>query len=123
MTTGRQIFTIKKIAKRYGLVGKVAGRYVAAGYNVTVKPPIKGVDFIASGQGRRYGGFIFSGKTTVTPDKIEEVAKIAKTYGLEPLVVLYGRGAKITAEAIEKAKELDVKIRRVRSNKFGVRIR
>jgi len=118
MTTGRQIFTIKKIAKRYGLVGKVAGRYVAA-----VKPPIKGVDFIASGQGRRYGGFIFSGKTTVTPDKIEEVAKIAKTYGLEPLVVLYGRGAKITAEAIEKAKELDVKIRRVRSNKFGVRIR
>ncbi len=123
MTTGRQIFIIKKIVKRYGLIGKVTARYVAAGYNVTVKPPIKGVDFIASGQGKRYGGFIVAGKTSISAEKIEELSRTAKIHGLEPLVILYGRGATITAEALEKAKELGVKIRRVRPNRLRIRIK
>lgn len=114
MTGARQIFVMRKLITNYGYVGKVAAKYVAAGYSVTVNPPLKGVDFTASKHGIRFAGIIFAEKKTYGVEEIEKVKEIAEKYKVKPLIILYGAGPRITSEALEKAKKYGIIIKRIR---------
>ncbi len=105
---------MRKLTKRFGIKGRVAARYVAAGYSVTVNPPLEGVDFTASKHGVRYAGIIFWEKKSIGPEIIEKAHAIGEKYRVKPVIVLYGSGPKITAEALDKARELGVLVRRIR---------
>jgi protein involved in ribonucleotide reduction len=114
MTGAKQIFLMRKLSSKYGVSGRVAARYVAAGYSVTVNPPLKDVDFVASKHGVRFAGIILSGKKLYGVEIVEKAREIGEKYRVKPLLILYGTGPRITVEALEKAREYGVIIRRIR---------
>jgi hypothetical protein len=114
MTTARRIFIINKLLKKKNVVAKVAARYVAAGYSVTVNPPLKGVDFTASKKGVRYAGIVLWEKKKYGEEIIGKAKEIAEKYRVKSLIILYGSGPRIDNELIVKAREEGIIIRRVR---------
>ena len=116
MTTAREAFEAKKLAQKYGVVGKVAGRYVTAGYKVDVVTTSEEAPyhFTAARRGEKLAVLVYS-KTGKIPLKVVEgLAGKAKEEGLKPVLALYGAGPQVSEELLGKARELGVSIRRVR---------
>ncbi len=109
-------FLKKKLAKRYGIIGRVAGRYVEAGYSVEISHNTKSgvIDVVARKGGSILAITVIHGSVKVSPSHVEGAARRAKHLGAKPVLVLYGRGPKVTQEAVDKAAELGVELKRVR---------
>ncbi len=108
-------FIQKKLKEKYGNIGVVAGKYVEAGYSVNVKriKTSKGViDIVAVKGGEKLAIDVYDKTGIVSPDIIEQVYEKAKQVNAKPVLAIWGRGAKISNEALSKAKELGVKIKR-----------
>ncbi len=114
MTGARQIFLMKKLTKKYSIKGKVVSHYIAAGYSVTVNPPLKDVDFTASKHGVKYAGIILSNKKIYGVEMVEKAKEIGEKYKVKPVLILYGSGPKLSSEALSKAREYGVIIKRIR---------
>lgn len=114
MTSAKRLFLMRKLREKYSVKGRVASRYIAAGFSVTINPPLTGVDFTATKHGFRYAGIILWEKKTYNTDVVEKAHSIGEKYRVKPLIILYGSGPRITREAVEKARELGVIIRRIR---------
>ncbi len=116
MSLARIIFLQKKLREKYGPEGYVAGLYLEAGYNVTVG--------FETGKGRVSVKAVKGGETLAIdvlvdkrvygPEVVQAIAEKAKSIGARPVLVLYGAGPELSKDALEKAKELGVKVRRVR---------
>ncbi|MEB3765683.1 MAG: hypothetical protein GSR77_05925 [Desulfurococcales archaeon] len=117
MVTAREAFEAKKLASKYGSVGKVAASYRTAGYkiseNIDINPGAK-YNFIASKKGEKLVVKVYEKSSNVPVEVLDNLASAAKELGGKPLLVLYGAGPKLTGEIREKAKELGVSIRRLR---------
>ena len=116
MSLGRIVFTKKKLSRKFGVVGKVAGRYVEAGFTVHVgfKTAEGEVSFIAKRGGQVYAVDVVNGSVDVGPATVEAIARKAASIKARPVLVLYGSGPRLTDDAKKKAEELGVLIRRVR---------
>ncbi|WP_244372467.1 hypothetical protein [Staphylothermus marinus] len=114
MTTARRMFVINKLLRKKNVVGKVAARYVAAGFNVTVNPPLKGVYFTASKHGVRYAGIVLWQKKKVGEEIIGKAKEIADKYKVKPIIILYGSGPIIDKDIVAKAREAGIIIKRIR---------
>ncbi len=114
MTSARQIFLMKRLIRKYRVKGRVASRYIAAGYSVTINPPLEGVDFTASKHGVRFAGIILSDKKMYDVDIVEKAHEISEKYRVKPILILYGSGPRLSPKALEKAREYGVIVRRVR---------
>jgi len=117
MTTAREAFEAKKLATKYGITGKVAGAYRTAGYHVEMvstedQAPY---NFIASKKGERLTVKVYSRTGRVPVEVAESLASAAAEKNAKPILVLYGSGPKVTAELVDKAKQLGVSMRRFRS--------
>lgn len=115
MVTAREKFIAKKLVEKHGVSGKVAGRYIYAGFSVTfnVKVGDYVFDFIAK-KGEKYCIKVFDGKVTVTEDDVKKAADAANKLGCKPIIILYGSGPRVDERAIDVANELGVVFRRVR---------
>lgn len=114
MTTARRMFIINKLLKKKNIVGKVAARYVAAGFSVTVNPPLKGVDFTATKHSVRYAGIILWQKKKYGEEVVVKAKEIAEKYKVKPIVILYGSGPVVDKEVILKAREEGIIVKRIR---------
>ncbi|MCE4624690.1 MAG: hypothetical protein F7C35_02340 [Desulfurococcales archaeon] len=114
MTTAREAFEAKKLAAKYGVVGKVAARYRTAGYQVVVKTTDEAAPFhfTATRKGEKLLVKVFH---RVGQVPVEEVEKLAGAGEGKKVLVLYGAGPKLSGEVTNKAKEVGVSIRRVRA--------
>ncbi len=117
MTTAREAFEAKKLAAKYGITGKVAGAYRTAGYQVNMvsadtQAPY---NFIASKKGEHLAVKVYSKTGRVPVEVAEKLASAAAEKNARPILVLYGSGPKVTAELIDKAKQLGISVRRFRS--------
>lgn len=118
MVTAREAFEAKKLASRYGVVGKVAGRYRTAGFQVKVESidAEAGYHFIAWRRGEKYVVYVYSKSGRVPDEIVERVAQASSEAGRSrPILILYGAGPKIASGVLEKARSLGVSIKRVRS--------
>ncbi len=116
MSLARIVFLQKKLREKYGVEGYVAGLYLEAGYSVEVG--------FATGEGRVAvkavkGGEVLAvdvltEKKVYGVEAVEAIARKAKSIGAKPVLVLYGSGPRLSKEALEKARELGVRVRRVR---------
>ncbi|BAA80995.2 hypothetical protein APE_1985.1 [Aeropyrum pernix K1] len=115
MATAREAFEAKKLAARYGVVGKVAAGYRMAGYEVEVVDgsPEATANFKAWRRGESLVVRVYMKSGRVPVSVVEELASASG--GSKPVLVLYGSGPKLTSEVLEKARELGVSIRRFRS--------
>lgn len=114
MTTAREAFEAKMLARKYGVPGKAAGRYRMAGYRVEMTPGGK-ADFIARRRGEALAVKVYERSGEVPVAVLEELASYSAGAGLKPVLVLYGSGPRLSAEARDKARELGVSVKRVRS--------
>jgi len=116
MTTAREAFEAKKLEAKYGVVGKVAGLYRRAGYDVVVETVDEEADynFIAKKKGEKLIVKVYKKSGKVPVEVVEKLAGAAGE-GVKPILVVYGAGPKLTGELQAKAKELGVSVRRVRS--------
>ncbi len=116
MVTARERFVWKKLREKYGVIGEVAGRYVAAGYSVSkdVKVGDLVFDLVASKEGKKLAIKVFYETKTISGDEIEAYAKAAKKINAKPIIVLYGGGPRVSEGALEKIDEFDVGLRRIR---------
>lgn len=114
MVTPREAFEARKLASKYGIVGKVAGNYRMAGYEVEVVDPSGGgpVSFRAVRRGESLAVRVYSKSGRIPVGVVEELASQAG--GAKPVLVVYGSGPKVYGELLEKAKSLGVTIRRFR---------
>ncbi|ABM81038.1 hypothetical protein [Hyperthermus butylicus] len=116
MTLAEIVFTKKKLAEKYGVEGKVAGRYVEAGYSVKMKfPTPKGtVSFVAKKESTILAVDVIYGSVNVGRSMVETIAEKARSINAKPILVLYGSGPVLLDDAKTAARELGVEIRRVR---------
>ncbi len=116
MSLARIVFLQKKLREKYGPRGYVAGLYLEAGYHVIVGfPTAKGeVDVRAVKGGESYAIDVLVEKRVYGPEVVASIAEKAKSINARPVLVLYGNGPRLSKEALEKARELGVRVRRVR---------
>lgn len=116
MTLARVRYLGRRLAKKYGVLGIVAGRYLEAGYSVEFgHRTSKGlIDLLARKEGTVLAIRVVHGPARITRELVEEAAEQARLVDAKPVVVLYGRGHKISGEAVEQARRLGVSFKRIR---------
>ena len=109
----RHLSTI--LSRRYGVVGRVASKYVEAGFRVSFLSSERRdiADFIAyKGRNRFVVKVVYSSR--LSEDTIKKLAAGAKRYSAKPVLALYGR-VKPLSDAIRRiAEENGVVLKRVR---------
>ena len=115
MVTAREAFEAKKLVARYGVVGKVAARYRTAGYQVQVETtdPSASYNFTASKKGEKILVKVYQKTGQVPVSEVEALAS-AGPAAAKKVLVLYGRGPRITKQLLDAAREKGVSLRRVR---------
>jgi len=116
VTLAQIVFEKKKLEKRYGVEGRVAGHYVEAGYHVTMKFPTPNgeVSFVAKKGGELIAVDVLSGTITVGAKQVDDIASKAAAIKAKPVLALYGAGPVVSEEAKKAASEKGVAIRRFR---------
>ncbi len=116
MTLAEIVFTSKKLAEKYGVEGRVAARYVEAGYSVRMRfPTPKGtVSFVAKKESQVLAVDVISGSRRVTGNDVRSIAEKARAINAKPVLALYGAGPKLDEDAKKLAAELGVSLRRFR---------
>ncbi len=116
MSLARIVFEKKKLEKRYGVEGRVAGHYVEAGYTVAMKFPTPDgtLSFTAKKEGTVLAVDVIHGSVKVTADVVRKLARKASAIKAKPVLVLYGSGPVLTDEALAAAREEGVSIKRMR---------
>ena len=114
MVTAREAFEAKKLEARYGVVGKVAARYRIAGYQVQVETTDSSAsyNFVATKKGEKILVKVYN-KTGQVPVSVVE-ALAGSGPATKKVLVLYGRGPKITRQLLDAAREKGVSLRRIR---------
>ncbi|MET1160835.1 MAG: restriction endonuclease [Thermoprotei archaeon] len=117
MVTARERFIVNRLLEKGGVVNKVATRYVAAGFNVRVKPNINDIDIIAirnTKMGERYGIKVLHEKREYGVEVVNRVLETCKQHSLKPVLILYGSGPRLSEEALNRAREEGVIVKRIR---------
>ncbi len=116
MTLAEIVFEQRKLQQRYGVEGYVAGRYVEAGYSVTMKfkTPKGVVSFVAKKSGELIAADVIYGSVKVNTEHINAIAEKAASINAKPVLALYGSGPRVTEDATKAAEEKGVAIRRFR---------
>jgi hypothetical protein len=114
MVTAKARFLIRKFEEKYGIIGKVAGRYVAAGLSVEFMHPTRygPIQIVVRGG----GGKVFAVEVTENPaklslDSIKVFIEKAKLIKAKPILVLYSSNAKLSDELYRFCTENGVKVR------------
>ncbi|NOZ89507.1 MAG: hypothetical protein GXO15_06250 [Crenarchaeota archaeon] len=116
MSLARIVFEKRKLEKRYGVEGRVAGHYVEAGYTVAMRfPTPEGtLSFTARKEGTVLAVDVVYGSVKVTADTVKKLARKAAAIKAKPVLVLYGSGPVLTEDALAAAREEGVSIKRIR---------
>lgn len=113
MVTAKQRYVSRALARKYGVVGLVAGRYVEAGYSVEMFHQTRygPVQFLT----RKRGLLVVEvyDKGIIEPGPIKVFHEKARLLGARPIVVLYGSGVKLSEEAKSYCEQNNIKVRRV----------
>ncbi len=115
MTTAKRIFESKMLSEKYGALGKVAGRYIKAGYS------IRGVDleersFIAARRGEKLLVKVIWNVNKIDDSMLDELKNKAKTLNAKPLLIVYGAKPRVSAirSIIDSIKAREISFRRIK---------
>ncbi|MET1102121.1 MAG: hypothetical protein ABWW69_06590 [Pyrodictiaceae archaeon] len=115
MSLARIVFAQKKLRKRYGYKGSVAGRYLEAGFSVRLNIRTKsGVLDILAVKGSTRLAIDVRTIDEVREDDLASLAEKAKSLKAKPVLVVYGAGGKLDDKVVSKAHEYGILIKRVR---------
>jgi len=116
VVTAKARFISRLLREKYGVVGVVAGRYIGAGYGVKFNIRSGDVlfDIVALKGGEKLAVKVFNGNIVLKTEDVERVIGAARSMGAKPVIILYGRGPRISSDLLEKLDDLEVVVRRIR---------
>jgi hypothetical protein len=113
VATARQRYTASRLAEKYGVVGRVASRYIYAGYSVRLLHPTRhgSVHIIA----KKYGSVLAIDVVTDNPsvDVAKSLLEKSKLLRARPVLVLYGNKLPAPQELVSFCEENNIKLKRV----------
>uniref|UniRef100_A0A7J3X8E6 Uncharacterized protein n=1 Tax=Thermofilum pendens TaxID=2269 RepID=A0A7J3X8E6_THEPE len=114
MTTARLRYQQKLLSRKHSVIGRVAALYLGAGLHVTLNHPTRHgpVHVVATGNDQRLAIDIYASPKPAGTAAVEAIARKAALLKAKPILALYG--ADIAPEALELARKLGVKVRRIR---------
>ena len=113
MVTAKARFLIRKFEEKYGIIGKVAGRYVAAGLSVEFMHPTRygPIQIVVRGGGKVFAVEVIENPAKLSLDSIKVFIEKAKLIKAKPILVLYSSNAKLSDELYRFCTENGVKVR------------
>jgi hypothetical protein len=113
MVTAKARFLIRKFEEKYGIIGKVAGRYVAAGLSVEFMHPTRygPIQIVVRGGGKVFAVEVTENTAKLSLDSIKVFIEKAKLIKAKPILVLYSSNAKLSDELYRFCIENGVKVR------------
>ncbi|ABL78355.1 hypothetical protein [Thermofilum pendens] len=116
MTTARAIYRGRLLEKRYGVLGKVARRYLEAGLSVELLHPTRHgpIHVIARGNKQVLAIEVADKPGKVGADRVKLLLEKAKLVKAKPVLVLYSEGAFLDEEARKLCEENKVKVKVVK---------
>lgn len=108
MSNWKRIYLSNTLIRKYGVLGRVASRYVLAGFSVRVNS-----DYIMI-KGRNENKVVVVVENSKEfRDKVGKVKELAKKLSSKPVIAVYGR-CKISDEDLEKAVNEGIQIKFIR---------
>jgi len=116
VTLAEIVFQQRKLEQKYGVEGKVAGRYVEAGFHVRMHVATKHgiVSFVAIKGRERLAIDVVDGKKILSKADLESLKRKAESLSAKPVLVLYGSGPRLNDEARNYARENSIEVKRIR---------
>ncbi|MDK6029163.1 hypothetical protein QPL79_07285 [Ignisphaera sp. 4213-co] len=113
MTTANQIYLMKKLEERYGSVGKVAGRYLAAGLSVEFMHPTRygPIHIVVRGNNSVFAIDVFDKPGKLSIDDVKTLIEKARLIKAKPILFLYSSAAKVDDDVYKFCIENGVKIK------------
>ncbi len=102
--------------KKYGVVGRIAKRYIMAGYSVEFMHPTRygSIHIVARGDGQKIAIEVFDKSSTVSMETVSRLLEKSKLIGAKPILILYSNGPRIDNEVYRYCIENGIKIRRIK---------
>ncbi|MEZ0346094.1 MAG: hypothetical protein ABWK01_06060 [Infirmifilum sp.] len=120
MTLARIRYLQRQLAKKYGVIGRVASRYLEAGLSVRLNHPTRlgPAHLVVQGNGKKLLVEVYNNPTPLKPEDVRRVAEKARLLRATPVIVVYGerRRRQLTPEAKAEAASLKVKIKYISSS-------
>jgi predicted RecB family endonuclease len=120
VVTARQRYLIRKYEKAHGILGKVAGRYIAAGYSVELNHPTRfgAINIIARKEGQILAIDVITERSKLNVDSAKVLVEKARLIKAKPILFAYGFSWVEIPEDLRKfCEENDVKLRVVKELK------
>ncbi|PLJ78066.1 hypothetical protein [Infirmifilum sp. SLHALR2] len=116
MTLARIRYLVRQLSKKYKAIGRVAGKYLEAGFSVRINHPthLGNAHIVAQGNGQKILVEVYYSSSPLKAEDVRKVAEKAKLLKAKPVIALYGRRTPVTPEALAEAAKLGVKVKRVR---------
>jgi len=120
MVTARARYLIERLEQKFGAVGRVAGRYIAAGFSVELMHPTRygPIHIIArGGKGKILAVEVVEQVNKVTVDQVKTFLEKAKLIKAKPILAIYSNDFKLPDDIYKFCKENGIKIKVVRPGK------
>lgn len=114
MVTARQAHVIKRLIERNGILGKVAARYIEAGFRVRINPGIEALDMVAVKEGLKLGIKVLV-CSKINNELLEKFKLSCEKHGFKPVIILYGSAPRLSKEDLDKLLEKGIVVKRVRA--------
>ncbi|MCS7111285.1 MAG: hypothetical protein RMI45_00950 [Ignisphaera sp.] len=113
---GRMLYLCKIFERRYGVIGRVARRYLMAGYSVEFMHPTRygSIHIIARRGSEKIAVEVFEKPSSVTMDTATRLLEKSRLVGAKPLLVLYSSGPRMDSTMRNYCAENGIRIRRIR---------
>lgn len=114
MVTARQRYAVRRLGETYGILGRIAGRYVAAGYSVELNHPTRygPIHVVARGDGQVLAVDVVYEGGKLTVEAARRILEKAKLIRARPVLAVYGLGWNNVPEELRRfCEENGVKLR------------
>ncbi|MEB3780435.1 MAG: hypothetical protein GSR85_09465 [Desulfurococcales archaeon] len=115
MTTAKRIFESKMLSEKYGALGKVAGRYIKAGYSIR-DVDLEERSFIAVRRGEKLLVKVVWNVNKIDDSMLDELKNKAETLNAKPLLIVYGGKPRVSVirSIIDSIKARGISFRRIK---------
>lgn len=103
--------------EKYGVMGKVASRYLNAGYSVTFNHPTRYglIPVVVYGKGLRIAIEVIEKSGYIDINIVKNLIEKAKLLKAKPMLILCSDGPRLSDEIRKLCKDNGVKIRRIKT--------
>ncbi|MEM1896997.1 MAG: hypothetical protein QXG46_05400 [Ignisphaera sp.] len=116
MTSAKIRYIQNIYEKKYGRLGKIASRYIGAGYSVEFNHPTRygSVSLLVRGKGSVMAIEVVDSNEKVDAEKVKVFIEKAKLLKAKPVLILYSASPKLNDDVMKLCRDNGVKIRRIK---------